>query len=87
MRRRQPTLLADLAGVYVQQKNIEQACEYAMRAIDIAAQIGSKVLLQRLLLLRNDLEPWEETCSVQDLDRAIGPLLLPENHQDEETVP
>jgi hypothetical protein len=78
MKRRQPTLLIDLAGTYVQQKNIEQACGCAIQAINIATQINSKVLLQRLLTLRSDLEPWKETCYVQDLDKCTEPLLLPE---------
>jgi DNA-binding SARP family transcriptional activator len=78
MKRRQPTLLIDLAGTYVQQKNIEQACGCAIQAINIAMQINSKVLLQRLLTLRSDLDPWKETCYVQDLDRCTEPLLLPE---------
>jgi DNA-binding SARP family transcriptional activator len=75
MKRRQPTLFVDLAGTYVQQQNIEQACGCAVKAVDIATQINSKVSVQRLLALRDTLEPWKETRYVQDLDKAIGPLL------------
>jgi tetratricopeptide (TPR) repeat protein len=86
MRRRQPTLLVDLAGTYVQQKQIEQACECAQRAIDIAKDLHSNVLLQRLLTLRNMLEPWKEIRSVQDLDRSMAPLLLLGSQQEGESA-
>ena len=80
MKRRQPTLFVDLAGTYVQQQNIEQACGCAIKAVDIATQINSKVSVQRLLTLRATLEPWKETRYVQDLDKAIGPLLTSGGH-------
>jgi tetratricopeptide (TPR) repeat protein len=82
MKRRQPTLLVDLAGTYVQQQNIEQACEYAFQAMNIATQIKSQVSLQRLLTLRGELEPWKETQYVRDLDKHIVPLLSPGRRQE-----
>lgn len=80
MKRRQPTLLVDLAGTYIQQRNIEQACECALQAMDIAAQIKSQVSLQRLHTLREDLEPWKETQYVINLDNHIYPLFTQERH-------
>jgi DNA-binding SARP family transcriptional activator len=75
LQRRQPTLLVDLAGTYVQQHEIEQACACALKAITIAAQIHSKMSVQRLLTLRESLEAWNGTSSVQELDQAVRPLL------------
>ncbi len=72
MKRRQPTLLVDLAGTYVQQHNIEQACDCALKAMQIATQINSNISLQRLLTLRSSLEPWKETGYVQKFDKAIS---------------
>ncbi|HEU5376914.1 MAG TPA: BTAD domain-containing putative transcriptional regulator [Ktedonobacteraceae bacterium] len=79
MKRRQPTLFIDLAGTYVQQGEIEQACGYAFQAIDFIKHINSKVVLQRLLMLRDTLAPWNETRSVQDLDGRVELLLTSEN--------
>lgn len=76
MKRRQPTILIDLAGTYVQQRNIEQACTHALQAMHLATQIKSQVTIQRFLSLRNDLKSWEETQCIKDLDQSIGSLLL-----------
>lgn len=80
MKRRQATLFVDLAGTYVQQRNIEQACGYALKAVNIATHINSKVSVQRLLALRGSLESWKETRYVQDLDKAISPHLISRGH-------
>jgi hypothetical protein len=82
MKRRQPTLLVDLAGAYVHQRNIEQACGYALQAMNIATEIKSQVSLQRLLSLRGDLEPWKETQYVRELDTYIVPLLTSGRRQE-----
>jgi len=76
MKRRQPTLLIDLAGTYAHQENIEQACAYAIQAINIATHIHSRVLYQRLLTLRSTLDRWKETSYVQELDGSIEQLLV-----------
>lgn len=76
MKRRQPTLLIDLAGTYVHQKQIEHACACALQATDLAAHLHSPVVLQRLLSLRTTLEPWKDTSAVQELDQSLAPLLL-----------
>jgi hypothetical protein len=73
--RRRPNLLADLAGTYVRQKNVEAACEYAIEAVTLASQIKSKVVLQRLVSLRHELDPWKYTEYVQNLDEQMTPLL------------
>jgi tetratricopeptide (TPR) repeat protein len=77
MKRRQPTLFIDLAGASVQQGDIEQACGYATKAVDLIKSIDSKVVLQRLLTLRGALMPWKETHYVRDLDECITLLLTP----------
>lgn len=86
LQRRRPTLLIDLAGTYVQKKNIEQACEYAIQAVTIALQMNSRVLLQRFLALRNHLEPWKETRYVKNLDGCVKSLLLAAKRPEEEIV-
>ncbi len=73
--RRRPNLLADLAGTYVRQKNVEAACEHAIEAVTLASQIKSKVVLQRLVSLRHELDPWKYTEYVQHLDAQMTPLL------------
>ncbi|HEU5380332.1 MAG TPA: tetratricopeptide repeat protein [Ktedonobacteraceae bacterium] len=83
---RQPILLIDLAGTYIQQQNIEQACGCAIQAITLARQINSKVTFQRLHTLRNHLEPWKETRYVQDFDRWSESPFLSKKSQEQESV-
>lgn len=74
--RRQPNLLTDLAGTYIQQNEIEQACEIAVQAATITAQIKSPTVLQRLISFRHELEPWKDTSYVKVLDQQyLKPLL------------
>ena len=51
------------------------ACEHAIEAVILASQIKSKVVLQRLISLRRELDPWNYTEYVQNLDAQIRPLL------------
>lgn len=75
MRRRQPTLLIDFSSTHIRQKNIEQACDYALQAMSATTQIQSRVIVLRLLALRKDLEPWEETPHVKNLDKQLTSLI------------
>jgi transcriptional regulator with XRE-family HTH domain/tetratricopeptide (TPR) repeat protein len=79
--RRKPNLLADLAGTYAQQKEVEAACEHAIEAVTLVSHMKSKVVLQRLLSLQNQLAPWKDTESVQRLDAKIRPLLSTDWYQ------
>jgi tetratricopeptide (TPR) repeat protein len=72
---RQPMLLADLAGTYVQQGEIEEACRQAIQAVTMLAQNKSSTQTQRLLTVRQELEPWKDTQYVQGLDKHLVPLL------------
>jgi len=60
MMQRRPTLLIDLASTYTQQGEIEEACERAIQAIIILAQLQSRTGMQRLLQLRQNLATWHE---------------------------
>jgi transcriptional regulator with XRE-family HTH domain len=62
---RQPTFLTDLADTYLQQGEIEEACKRAIQAATIASQIKLQKVIQRLLKLRQELEPWKDTPHVQ----------------------
>lgn len=73
--RRKPNLLADVAGTYIQTRNIEQACSIAIEAVTMIDQIKSQVVLQRILDLRKELESWRSTESVSRLDNHISSLL------------
>ena len=73
--RRRPNLLADLAGTYVRQKEVEAACKHAIEAVKVASQIESKVVTQRLISLRHELDPWNYTEDVQNLDAQLRSLL------------
>lgn len=73
--RRKPNLLADLAGTYIQTRGIEQACSIATEAVKLIDQIKSQVVLQRILNLRKELEPWRSTEYVSALDNHISSLL------------
>ncbi len=72
--RRKPRLLVDLARAYVQQREIEAACASLLEAIDLLHSIKSPLTHKRLLSLRQDLQPWQETTSIQRLDEALYQL-------------
>lgn len=74
--RRKTTLLTDLAGTYLQQQEIEAACDHALQSIAVISQIKSQVSLQRLQTLRNQLIPWNDTVYVRNLDEYLMPLVL-----------
>jgi hypothetical protein len=73
---RKPTYHIDLASTYIPQEEIGQACEHAHQAVTIIARIKSQTTLQRLLVLRQDLEKWKDTLEVEALDEHMAPLLL-----------
>jgi tetratricopeptide (TPR) repeat protein len=67
--------LVDLATVYVQRGEIEEACKYVRQALDIITQTKSARVFQRVLQHRRHLKPWEKISSVQNLDRHIDTVL------------
>ena len=75
MIQRRPALLIDMASTYVQQKEVEAACEHITQAVIILAQIRSRTVMQRLLTLRQDLEPWHNTPYVKTIDNHIEALV------------
>lgn len=68
-------VLADLARTYIQQGEIPEACRLAKEGLLIVIQLKSARVLQRILDLRRDLEPWKHTEDVKSLDGQL--LTLP----------
>ncbi|HEU5382853.1 MAG TPA: BTAD domain-containing putative transcriptional regulator [Ktedonobacteraceae bacterium] len=73
--RRSPQYHVDIAATYIPQGDIELACNHALQATTIVAQIKAQTVLQRLLTLRKDLEPWKDTQWVKNVDSHMAPLL------------
>jgi hypothetical protein len=71
---RQPTFLTDLAETYLQQEEIEEACERATQATIGAIQIKLQKVVLRLQKLRKDLEPWKDTPYVKSFDGQLAAL-------------
>jgi tetratricopeptide (TPR) repeat protein len=62
--RRRGLVLADLAVVALQRREIDEACSYGEQAIEIARRGASGVIRRRLLDLRVRLEPFSYSSSV-----------------------
>ena len=73
---RRPALLIDIASTYAQQGNVEGACEQATQALSIMAQTKSQAVAKRLLTLRHELEPWNDTHYVNNLDQQMIALTI-----------
>lgn len=76
--RRVPQFHVDLAATYIPQGNVEGACSHALQATTMIAQIKAQTVLQRLLTLREDLEPWRDTHQVGSVDEQMAFLLSSE---------
>lgn len=68
---RRPTILADLADTYIQQKEVGEACRLASEAISTTNMIKSQRNVQRLFALRSNLDAWRDTQHVKDLDKQL----------------
>lgn len=68
---RQATTLTDLAGSYAQQGKVEEACRRASQALALIEQRKSVKTLQRLSHFRRELDPWQDTRYVRELDEQI----------------
>lgn len=72
--RLRPTLLSDLASTFIRQGEISEACHHAIQALTIDP-VKSQMIVQRVVTLRRELEPWKTTHYVKNLDEHIRPLL------------
>lgn len=73
--RRRGMVLNDLALTVLQQQDVEQACIYAHEIIDIARQSPSGMLKKRLVALRVQLKPFEETEAAKQFDQHLRELI------------
>ena len=69
--RRRSTLFTDMGIAHAQQGHIQQACALAVQALAITTQTKSLSVLERVRLLRRELEPWKEAEAVQDLEKHL----------------
>jgi hypothetical protein len=69
--RQRSVFLIDLAATFAQQKDPKKACNIAEEALAIIEQTKSKLVLQRMLALRQELEQWNDTQDVKNLHRRI----------------
>jgi DNA-binding SARP family transcriptional activator len=69
--RRRSTLLTDMGIAQAQQGQVQQACTLAIQALAITTQTKSLSVLERVRLVRSELEPWKETDAVQDLEQRL----------------
>ncbi len=69
--RRQSMIFSDMGNAYAQQGNSQEACKYAQHALDLTTQTRSMSVLERVRRVRQELEPWKETESVQALEQHL----------------
>ena len=67
--------LVDLGMTYVQQADIREAYQCASQALSLIKQTGSRRVLQRVLHLRHELNPWKHAMAVKQLDEQLASLL------------
>ena len=70
--RRRSTLFTNMGIAHAQQGHIQQACALAIQALAITTQTKSLSILERVPLLRRELEPWKEAEAVQDLEKHLN---------------
>ncbi|WP_250291476.1 helix-turn-helix domain-containing protein [Frankia sp. CiP1_Cm_nod1] len=68
-------LLSAVAEVHIQQREIEQACQFAADALAIVAQTDFSLGLTRILHIRDHLSPWRGIQAVRDLDEQLRVLV------------
>ena len=61
----------DLATTYAQQKALEAACKHADQALSLIEKTKSARGFQRVLNLRHELEEWQDTHDIKNLDAHI----------------
>lgn len=72
--RRQSTIFTDMGMAYAQQGNIHEACKHAKYALVLTTQTKSLSVLERVRLVRQELEPWREIGSVQELEKHLDTM-------------
>ncbi len=70
--REQALYLTRMAATYVLDEEIEEACRLANNALVVAQDTSSDRALERVLELREQLEPWSDTESVKELDGSLA---------------
>jgi len=68
----QANTLTDLASSYAQQGEVEEACICAGRALNLAEKAKSVNVLRRILEFRSEMEQWNSTLYVEDLDGQLA---------------
>ncbi|WP_415950614.1 helix-turn-helix domain-containing protein [Streptomyces sp. KLOTTS4A1] len=72
--RRRGAILADLALIGVQRRDVDQLMSYANEALNVARQRGSGWVGRKLLVLREELEPLKSDRRVRELSEQISAL-------------
>ena len=67
----QSSMLTDLATTYTQQGEIEEACRVATQAVTMTIYTRIPSMRQYLWDFRQQLERWEHTQAVKDLDKQL----------------
>jgi tetratricopeptide (TPR) repeat protein len=70
----QSIYLVDLATTYTQEREPEEACRLAGKALDIAGPMHYSTTMERMTALRRDLDAWNSEASVQQLDERLHAL-------------
>ncbi len=65
-------MFLDLAGVYLQKRDIEQVCGWTRRSLAAALESDSAAGLDRIRQFRGHLDPWSDSPDVQDLDHELS---------------
>ncbi|ONH30560.1 helix-turn-helix transcriptional regulator [Pseudofrankia asymbiotica] len=68
-------LLADIAEVHLQRRDIDSSCRFAADALAIVAQTDFSLGLGRVQRVRQRLAPWQSTVPVRDLDEQLRALV------------
>jgi transcriptional regulator with XRE-family HTH domain len=63
--------LADLALVYVRQRELERACSTLIDAIGVTERSGGKPPRQRIYMVRRELHPWRDESFVKAVDERL----------------
>jgi hypothetical protein len=73
--RRSGMILSDLATVALQQRNIDQACSYVDKVVDVVMHNSSGFLRDNLQKLRKQLTPFKNTIAVEQLEKRVASLV------------
>jgi hypothetical protein len=70
----QSIYLVDLATTYAQEREPEEACRLAGKALDIAGPMHYSTTMERMAALRRHLDTWNGEACVQQLDERLHAL-------------